>query len=983
MAEAFLQILLENITSFIQGKLGLLLGFENDFEIISSRFSTIQAVLEDAQEKQLKDKAIKNWLQKLNAAAYKVDDLLDECKYEVARLKQSRLKRYHPKTIAFRHKIGKRIKEMMEKLDTIAKERMDFHLHEKIIERQVARPETGSVLTEPEICGRDKEEEEIVKILINDVGNAQELSVLPIVGMGGLGKTTLAQMVFNDQRVTEHFHPKIWICVSDDFDEKRLIKTIIGNIERSCLAVEDLASFQKKLQELLNGKRYLLVLDDVWNEDQDKWDNLKAVLKVGASGASVLTTTRLEKEIVKKSGGVPLAAKTLGGLLRFKREEREWEHVRDSEIWNLPQDERSIMPALRLSYHHLPLDLRQCFAYCAVFPKDTEMEKEKLISLWMAHGFLLSKGNMELEDVGDEVWKELYLRSSFQEIEVRYGKTYFKMHDLIHDLATSLFSANTSSSNIREINYTHMMMSIGFSEVVSSYSPSLLQKFVSLRVLNLSYSKFEKLTSSIGDVVHLRYLDLSGSNMCSLPKQLCKLQNLQTLDLHNCLSLCCLPKETSKLGSLRNLLLDGCDKLTSMPPRIGSLTCLKTLGQFVVGRKKGYQLGELGSLNLYGSIEIRHLERVKNDEDAKEANLYAKGNLHSLSIIWNYPHRYESEEVKVLEALKPHSNLTCLRIYGFRGTHLPEWMNHSVLKNIVSIVIDDCRNCLCLPPFGDLPCLESLELCWGSADVEYVEEVDIDVHSTRIRFPSLRKLVICAFRNLKGLVKKEGGEQFPVLEEMEILCCPILTLSSNLRALTSLTISYNEKATSFPEEMFKNLANLKYLKISEFKNLKELPTSLASLNALKSLQFEYCDALESIPEEGVKGLTSLSELTLLNCMMLKCLPEGLQCLTALTRLEIWGSPQVFKRCEKGIGEDWHKIAHIPTLHIRNNHTTLNYSKNQLYHFSQKLGPGEYVEELDIDVHSGFPARIRRKLVIWDFGNVKGLLKNGGGAFPCA
>ncbi|KAL3361723.1 hypothetical protein AABB24_014542 [Solanum stoloniferum] len=963
MAEAFLQILLENITSFIQGELGLLLGFQNDFENISSRFSTIQAVLEDAQEKQLKDKAIKNWLQKLNAAAYKVDDLLDECKNEVARLKQSRLGRYHPKTIAFRHKIGKMIKEMMEKLDAIAKERMDFHLHEKIIERQVARPETGSVLTEPEICGRDKEEEEIVKILINDVGNAQELSVLPIVGMGGLGKTTLAQMVFNDQRVTEHFHPKIWICVSDDFDEKRLIKTIIGNIERSCLAVEDLASFQKKLQELLNGKRYLLVLDDVWNEDQDKWDNLKAVLKVGASGASVLTTTRLEKvgsimgtlqpyelsnlsqedcwllfiqrafrhqeeispnlvaigkEIVKKSGGVPLAAKTLGGLLRFKREEREWEHVRDSEIWNLPQDERSIMPALRLSYHHLPLDLRQCFAYCAVFPKDTEMEKEKLISLWMAHGFLLSKGNMELEDVGDEVWKELYLRSSFQEIEVRYGKTYFKMHDLIHDLATSLFSANTSSSNIREINYTHMMMSIGFSEVVSSYSPSLLQKFVSLRVLNLSYSKFEKLTSSIGDVVHLRYLDLSGSNMCSLPKQLCKLQNLQTLDLHNCLSLCCLPKETSKLGSLRNLLLDGCDKLTSMPPRIGSLTCLKTLGQFVVGRKKGYQLGELGSLNLYGSIEIRHLERVKNDEDAKEANLYAKGNLHSLSIIWNYPHRYESEEVKVLEALKPHSNLTCLRIYGFRGTHLPEWMNHSVLKNIVSIVIDDCRNCLCLPPFGDLPCLESLELCWGSADVEYVEEVDIDVHSTRIRFPSLRKLVICAFRNLKGLVKKEGGEQFPVLEEMEILCCPILTLSSNLRALTSLTISYNEKATSFPEEMFKNLANLKYLKISEFKNLKELPTSLASLNALKSLQFEYCDALESIPEEGVKGLTSLSELTLLNCMMLKCLPEGLQCLTALTRLEIWGSPQVFKRCEKGIGEDWHKIAHIPTLHIRNN-----------------------------------------------------------------
>ncbi|KAH0642786.1 hypothetical protein KY289_033760 [Solanum tuberosum] len=272
---------------------------------------------------------------------------------------------------------------------------------------------------------------------------------------------TLAQMVFNDQRVIEHFHPKIWICVSEDFNEKRLIKEIVESIEEKSLGDMDLAPLQKKLQNLLIGKRYLLVLDDVWNEDQEKWANLRAVLMVGASGVSVLTTTRLEKvgsimgtlqpyelsnlsqedcwllfmqrafgyqeeinpnlvairkEIVKTCGGVPLAAKTLGGILLFKREERQWEHVRDSEICG-----SSILPALRLSYHHLPIDLRQCFAYCAVFPKDTEMEKENLISLWMAHGFLFSKGNLEPEDVGNKVWNELYLRSFFQEIEVKDG----------------------------------------------------------------------------------------------------------------------------------------------------------------------------------------------------------------------------------------------------------------------------------------------------------------------------------------------------------------------------------------------------------------------------------------------------------------------------------------------------------------------------------------------------------------------------------
>ncbi|KAK4728190.1 hypothetical protein R3W88_021178 [Solanum pinnatisectum] len=349
MAEAFVKVLIDNLTYFLKGELVLLFGFQNEFQRLSSVYSTIQAVLEDAREKQLKDKPLENWLQKLNAATYEVDDILDEYKTKAPQFSQ--------------------MEQVMKKLNAIVEERKNFHLHEKIIERQVVRPETGSILTEPQVYGRGKEKDEVVKILINSVSDAQELSVLPIFSMGGLGKATLAQMVFNDQRVTEQFHAKIWFCVSDDFDEKRLIKTIIGNIERSFLDVEDLASFQKKLQELLNGKRYLLVLDDVWNEDQQKWANLRAVLKVGASGASVLTTTRLEKvgsimgtlqpyelsnlsqedcwlsfmqrafgyqeeinpnlvaigkEIVKKCGGVPLAAKTLGGLLRFKREEREW-----------------------------------------------------------------------------------------------------------------------------------------------------------------------------------------------------------------------------------------------------------------------------------------------------------------------------------------------------------------------------------------------------------------------------------------------------------------------------------------------------------------------------------------------------------------------------------------------------------------------------------------------------------------------------------
>ncbi|TMX03460.1 hypothetical protein EJD97_016129 [Solanum chilense] len=202
-------------------------------------------------------------------------------------------------------------------------------------------------------------------------------------------------------------------------------------------------------------------------------------------------------------------------------------------------------------------------------------------------------------------------------------------------------------------------MSSGFTEVVSSYFPSLLKEFVSLR----------------------------------------------NLDLHNFYSLYCLPKQTSKLGSLQNLVLDGCP-LTSTPQRIGLLTGLKSLGCFVVGSKKGYQPGELKNLNLYGSISITYLDRVKNDKDAKEANLSAKANLHSLSMSWDIdrPHRYESKEVNVLEALKPHHSLKNLEIIAFGGFCFPTWINRSVLEKVVSIRITSSKNCLCLPPFLELPC---------------------------------------------------------------------------------------------------------------------------------------------------------------------------------------------------------------------------------------------------------------------------------------
>lgn len=229
-------------------------------------------------------------------------------------------------------------------------------------------------------------------------------------------------------------------CVPEDFRVKKMTKAIIEAVSGCACEDLDLELLQRKIQNLFQRKKYFLVLDDVWDDEQENWQKLKSILACGAQGASVLVTTRLSKvaaimgtmpphelamlsdndcwklfkhrafgpneveqeklvilgkEIVKKCGGVPLAAKALGGLLRFKREEREWLKIKESNLWSLPHN---IMPALRLSYLNLPIKFRQCFAYCAIFPKDEKIEKQYLIELWIANGFFSSNDKLDAED---------------------------------------------------------------------------------------------------------------------------------------------------------------------------------------------------------------------------------------------------------------------------------------------------------------------------------------------------------------------------------------------------------------------------------------------------------------------------------------------------------------------------------------------------------------------------------------------------------
>ncbi|XP_051137090.1 putative disease resistance protein RGA1 [Andrographis paniculata] len=817
---------------------------------------------------------------------------------------------------------------------------------------EVARPrnivaaarETGAVLNDNDhVYGREAEKEKIVDILVHAAKDNQELSILPIVGLGGLGKTTVAQLVFQDPRVDEHFDKKLWVCVSDDFDQKTLLKAMIEYATGSSMASDlmHLGSLEGRIFELLSKRRYLLVLDDVWNDNQEKWFKLKNVLTCGSPGSAIIVTTRqkkvaeimgtlpehdlkelsedhcwllfkqrafrqgeeiqfpeleaIGKQIVKKCGGLPLAAKVLGGLLRFQRTENEWLHVKESELWDLPQEETSILPSLRLSYHHLPLAFRQCFTYCSIFPKSRSIYREELILLWMAHGYISSDGILEAEDVGKQIWDELILRSLFQNVIDNKGEPRMDvvtLHDLVHDLAQSIMenkvsetnlgriSTKTSNSKIREVNLpvchvafpkrTQLEMDISF----------VLANYRCLRVLD---ARDIAEVSRIGKLKHLRSLDLSWSYIDSLPNSLCSLWNLKVLNLSYCQNLARLPKKMRNLKNLRHLFLKGCNSLRETPFRIGELTSLMTLEKFIVGCNKGNQLEELQSLNLGGVLEIEHLERVENPLDAMKANLAGKQNLCHLILKWDVDSasklRGEKDE-KELEALQPHRNIEEFSISGFSGRHFPNWMINLKMDKLVKLSINKCKNLLDLFQVAELPHLETLSL----SDLEEVEYIVSSGNAANIIFPLLKTLCLYNLQNLKGFFKEEPGQRWPNLQTLRVSRCPSMVFSefSQFQKLEELDCNSSLCLTSFPK-----LQNLKKLVVWIGENMKCIPCdSLERLTNLEILKIFYANE-QCVPMGGLQGLRALKILKINLSEKLTCLPGGwFSHLTTLEHLSV-------------------------------------------------------------------------------------------------
>ena len=796
-------------------------------------------------------------------------------------------------------------------------------------------------------------------LLRDDPAAEAIVSVVPIVAMGGMGKTTLARLVYDDVEIDKHFNLKAWVCVSDQFDAMRVTKTILHSVMTSQSSSTDSLDFnqiQEKLREKLKGKKFLLVLDDMWNENYGDWCCLQSPFLSGSRGSKIIITTKnrsvanmmggeknlhelknlsddecwsvfkkhafgdsnideqstlalMGKEIVKKCGGLPLAARALGGLLRHEQRQERWNAVLNSKTWEL--NESSIIPALRLSYNHLSPHLKRCFAYCAIFPKDYEFEKEELILLWMAEGLIQqSNDHEEKEDVGDEYFLELLSKSFFQLSTSDTSR--FVMHDIVHDLAkfvgneTCLHlggklendSQHPISESIRHLSYiphdyntfkrferfhkrSQLRTFINLSMDELNFGGYIRNKVVKelipglehLRVLSLSGYKISEIPDSFGKLKHLRYLDLSETPIQCLPDSIGNLFYLQTLRLSNCIHLSKLPISIGDLINLRHLDVFG-SNLVEMPSIIGKLKDLRLLSNFMVGEDNGLNIKLLrGMTNLRGELRLQKLENVVNIEDARDAGMKLKHKLKGLNIAWSTDGLDDDSEGKernqmdehVLHSLQPHSNLEKLNILSYGGLAFPRWVSDaSLLSKVVELSLVDCKKCTSLPCLGQLPLLKRLRF----KRMDGVKKVGAEFYGeTRVSgdkfFPSLESL------SFKDLLKWEHWEDwpsvteslFPSLHELKIRDCPklIKNLPTYLPDLTKLFVCQCPKL-EFP---LLRLPSLKELVLYECNGtVLRSGIALTSLTELKMIQIS---GLAKLHEGFVQSLRGLQSLKISDC----------------------------------------------------------------------------------------------------------------------
>lgn len=806
------------------------------------------------------------------------------------------------------------MKKLRGKLDKIASWRTKFHFKEETSSNQldeIKKRQTFSEVDHKRIRGRAKEREIIMRMLL-DMNLEEDISFIPIVGLGGLGKTTLAQLVYNDERVNKAFDLKAWVYVSMEFDLKRIGGAITSQIKQDRCDFNDLQSVRNSLERVLNDKRCLIVLDDLWSEDVDKLNDLKLMLKGGSKGSKIIITTRSQKiamhmgavclhrlevlsnddcwylvkervlgnendetysipkemkgEIAKKCNGVPLAANSLGSILLLLGGLDAWLSIRNSDTWEFNENdgyptESKIMKSLMLSYYHMPAPLKLCFAYCAIFPKGCEIYKEQLIQQWIALGFIQpTNGCFALDRIAEEYVNDLLWMSFLQYSPLEdMKKRVLCMHDLVHDLARSVARDEVHIVDARKVTRSTVSQDCRYILMINFRDSLAISKIVPKRARSLHFKDCALLkvpSTVLSKSKYLRIINLSGCCNEKIAPSLTELKHLSYLDASH-LPIIAFSIPHGSVNKLRYLNLHGCSKLNVLPESIGNLESLQHLDLSGCTNLEGLpesfgNLIKLQFLDLSSNHKLRMLPiSISRLKELCHLNL---SDCYNLQILPDFVGNLR--KVQILDVS------WCLSL---------QRLTKSIVKliDLQYLDISNCGQIKLLPELlGNLYKLKSLNLS-GCNEIDILPE-------SITNLSNLLRLSLCDCIGLQLLPESLGN-----ICKLEILdlsnCSELQTLPEslgNLMNLEQLNLSCCHKLDELPKTIG-NLCNLRYLNLSSCYGLRVLPESFNDLVNLENLDLSYCCSLNELPEI-VDNNSKLQKLDLLGCTSLKQSTTGIE-----------------------------------------------------------------------------------------------------------
>ncbi|KAM3301674.1 hypothetical protein P3S67_016176 [Capsicum chacoense] len=613
--------------------------FESQFEEMKRELNLIRSSVTEANRMKRNDESLKPTLYKLDELIYEADNVIKDCQIreDYLRMKGNPSCLFpSPREIFFRYNTGKKLTELNKEIVRVH-QNLRFvvgPITEQSRSDHISSRWTSHVFDQTLIVESSEDTRKIKEWILS---HSESLHLVGVVGMGGLGKTTIAQKIYNDRLVNVRFQKKVWVSVSPPYDDLSIMKGILKQLNADDSGT-DKRDLLNRIRVALSHKSYLIVMDDVWTIDDGWWYRISrglpkfiehnsciintsrredVVKEMGATESRIhrprllddeeswslfckvafLSTkgkcnTQLEevgREIVRKCHGLPLAIKTTGGMLSSKPQSLgEWTRICENFQEKLVSDcgrNISVMAALQLSYDELPSHLKQCILCFSIYPGDHEIEAEHLVRWWVGEGLVRGDDTETATYVAFNYLSELVSRCLVEAVQRSNfdGRVYScKMPDMVRDMTIrvaedEMFCNFDRGRLIATVNSRHL----GVTKETTFRSLAGNAKLRALLLTTTNSTGFNR-KIALAEIKTLRVLDLSCVKLdniwlLDLWQWITSLMQLAYLNLRDVANLEEIPGSVRKLRGLQILVLRECKELKRLPTSITTLPRLSIL----------------------------------------------------------------------------------------------------------------------------------------------------------------------------------------------------------------------------------------------------------------------------------------------------------------------------------------------------------------------------------------------------------------------